>query len=289
MPSRVAALHRRITAYHEAAHAVIAFRFGIPIHEIALCRTGPLQGYVRFFGAANESNTASAKNYLSDLEWSLFVRRAEQEIMVLMAGALAEARLLNSKLRAHGCMSDLSRSMGACYMIDDYRRHLVQTHAKVISVEQPIDMANRLRRRTRQILAHPNTWRAVSALAEDVEAWSVLSGHEAADTVQWSQRIQNQLGLHLPLLHSEQPQSTQLRDPHHQGHASAIARAWTNARSFSSHHNSGERSVSALDCPPQRAQREPLHLHRACSHCFGLLRLQVVEGATGKRGTEDGC
>jgi hypothetical protein len=40
---------------------------------------------------------------------------------------------------------------------------------------------------------------AVKALAEDLEGWSRLTGHDAADTVQWTGPIESQLSLLLPM------------------------------------------------------------------------------------------
>lgn len=39
----------------------------------------------------------------------------------------------------------------------------------------------------------------MTALAEELGGWGKLDGHEAADTVQWTRRIRNQLALRLPI------------------------------------------------------------------------------------------
>jgi hypothetical protein len=52
MQRAAAALQRRITAHHEAAHAVIAFQFGISVEEVATCNTIPANGHVRMSRAA---------------------------------------------------------------------------------------------------------------------------------------------------------------------------------------------------------------------------------------------
>ena len=198
MSSGAAALRRRITAYHEAAHAVVALRFRIPIEEVALCHVGPVNGYVQMLDVPLIPKVAR-NDHSSLLTWTLVARATEQQSMVLLAGVVAEAKLLGTPLRAHCGESDLSRCLHLCWLLDCYRRALVDTQAMVIPEEKPIDMANRLRQRTRQILGHPRTWRAVTALADDLEGWSRLTGHDAADTVQWTRRIKNQLALLLPM------------------------------------------------------------------------------------------
>ncbi len=201
MQARNDALQRRITAYHEAAHAVVAFRFGIPLDEVALCQTGSVQGYVRTARSPLISLVLheASKLPLSELAWTLIARDTEHHAMFLLAGGLAEARLLGTKLRAHCCETDLRRCRLLCSLLADYRNHLVETQALSIPEVTPADLANRLRQRTLRILGHPRIWRAVVALAGDLEGWSWLSGYAAADTVQWTRRIRGQLTLLLPM------------------------------------------------------------------------------------------
>ena len=201
MQARTDALQRRITAYHEAAHAVVAFRFGIPLDEVALCRTGSVQGYVSTARAPLISLVLNEAwdHPASALAWTVIARDTEQHAMVLLAGSLAEAKLLGTQLRGHCCESDLKKCRALCGVLAAYRNHLVETQALSIPEVAPADLANRLRQRTQRILGHPRTWRAVTALAGDLEGWSRLSGHEAADTVQWTRRIRNQLTFLLPM------------------------------------------------------------------------------------------
>jgi hypothetical protein len=193
-------LERRITAYHEAAHAVLAFKFGIAVDEVAVCLSGPLAGYVKHPRPALLSAVeASECECTSELEWAILVRDTEQRAMVLLAGALAEAKLLGTPMRSHCCESDLRKCIRLCYGLSGYRQHLVETTAMKLPEIDAADMAHRLRRRAQGILARSDTWNAVSALAADLEGWGLLTGHDSADTVQWARRARSQLALWLPM------------------------------------------------------------------------------------------
>jgi len=199
MRKGAAALQRRITAYHEAAHAVVALKFRIRVTDIALCHSGPLAGYVRMLVGSPASRLAHRTSRSSDLTWKLVARAIEDRATALLAGPVAETRLLGTMLWAHGNQSDFSKCQQLCCELDRYRLHLTDKYGLVIPTEEPVDMANRLRRRALRILANPHTWRAVTALAEELCGWGQLNGHEAADTVQWTRRIRNQLALRLPI------------------------------------------------------------------------------------------
>lgn len=196
---RTSTLNRRITAYHEAAHAVLALRFGIRIHDMAISRNDVRAGHVRFLLSSLACKVNSSGGQLSDVTWALLLRNAEHRVMICLAGPIAEAKLLGMPLRAHCCESDLDKCHRLCVAADEVRRYLAGKQAAPVALEAPEAMANRLRRRTLATLAHPNIWRAVTALARDLDGWGQLSGHDASDTMQWTRRAKNQLDLLLPL------------------------------------------------------------------------------------------
>ena len=178
----------------------MAFKFGIAVEEIAICRSGPIAGYVRHVRPSLMSAIESSKcECTSELEWAILVRDTEQRAMVLLAGALAEAKLLGTSMRSHCCESDLERCMQLCYALSGYRQHLVETTNMKLPNVDAADMATGLRRRAQRILARSNTWSAVSALAADLEGWGLLSGDDSADTIQWARRARSQLALRLPM------------------------------------------------------------------------------------------
>jgi hypothetical protein len=196
-------IERRLTAFHEAGHAVIAFRFGILVDSVALCDTGPMFGYVALRRRALVATALDDDSPL--LPWPVVVRETEQRVMMLLGGPLAEAKLLGAPLRSHSSESDLIKCERLCGALHTYRRRLIMRLSAQLPKVDPAELANRLRRRTARMLGHPRMWRATAALAAELEAWRHLSGMDAADTAQWAQRIRNQLALLLPLPRCTEP------------------------------------------------------------------------------------
>lgn len=191
-------LQRRITAYHEAAHAVIAFRFRIPIRVVALCDASELQGYVEMARPSLISTVLRDKSPLI-VSWPEVVRDTEERAMVFLAGPVAEAKLHGTRLRSHCCESDLLRCYTLCSILREYGQRLAGEQGLRIPEVNVAAMANELRGRTARFLGHFRTWSAVTELATDLEGWSQLTGDEAADTVAWTKRVENQLSLMLPM------------------------------------------------------------------------------------------
>lgn len=190
-------LQRRITAYHEAAHAVIAFRFGIPVRVVALCNAGPRYGYVE---TARPSLISGMRGKAaSSVVWQEVVRDTEEHAAVFLAGPIAEARLYGTPLRSHCCESDLRQCYFLCEALREYGLRSAAGSGLSVPSINAAAMANDLRARTARILGHPRTWRAVAVLAGELETWSRLTGDEAADTVAWTRRIEKQLWLLLPI------------------------------------------------------------------------------------------
>jgi hypothetical protein len=206
-----AALQRRITANHEAAHAVLALRFGIRIHHMAICKQGPLAGYVQMLSLPLVAKMKEFEDQSPEIAWRLLLRDTEHRAMISLAGPLAEARLLGTSMRSHTCESDLASVARVCFDLGEFHSRLTNAGRLTLPMEAPAEMANRLRRRTLKMLAHVHIWREVTALAGELGGWSQLTGHDAADTMQWTRRIRNQLALSLPMPEIQQRPAQPLR------------------------------------------------------------------------------
>jgi hypothetical protein len=208
MGSRRRDLQRQITAYHEAAHAVMAFRFGLGVDVAKLCTSGPLAGFVRLTSASLISSAVKGSSSAT-APWPLVARDTEHRVMTLFAGPLAEAKLLGTTMRADCCESDLQKCRLLCAALLNYRGGTAAESGGLLGDENVAALANALRRRTMRVLARADVWHAVSTLAAEFDAWGWLSGDDAADTVQWTRRVRHQLALLLPLPERRKSQDTE--------------------------------------------------------------------------------
>src|SRR3990172_11009749 len=127
--------------------------------------------------------------------WTHVFSEVEREVKIMLAGPIAEAKLLRTPLRSLGARSDLERSLSAQVFLDDLRDSL----RDVISIpdDQTAHFLERMRRQTRRLIAQPFSWKAITVLAKDLTGWHCLSGHDVAETVQWSKKPRSQLSLSL--------------------------------------------------------------------------------------------
>lgn len=189
------ALHCELAAYHEAAHAVIALHCGRVVKEVYISHHLPGNGWVKrvrtwFPDVPDIRNPRDALIY-----WTHVFSEVEREVKIMLAGPIAEAKLLRTPLRSLGARSDLERALSAQAYLDDLRESL--RDIIFIPDEQTSRFLERMRRQTRRLIAQPWCWNAITVLAKDLTVWHCLTGHDVAETVQWSMKPRNQLSLSL--------------------------------------------------------------------------------------------
>lgn len=188
-------MHSELAAYHEAAHAVVALHDGRVVKEVRISHHLPGNGWVkwvrtRFPDAPDGRNPRDALLY-----WTHVLFEVEREVKILLSGFLAEAKLLRTPLRSLGARSDLQRALAAQEFLDNLRELLRDTI--FIPGDQTAHFLERMGRQTRRLIAQPWCWNAITVLAKDVMDWHRLSGHDAAETIQWSMKPRRQLSLSL--------------------------------------------------------------------------------------------
>ncbi len=139
----------KLTAYHEAGHAVIALTQGRDVHRVSILPNKSRLGQCDLKKGA----TRVPKDWL------------ETEVLILLAGAAAEGRVSGR------------------YCWDGAGRDLRQVRALTLSRAGSDHQAERLERRWLEkvelLLNAPANWQAVELLAEDLIQRRTISGRSA--------------------------------------------------------------------------------------------------------------
>jgi hypothetical protein len=143
------------TAYHEAGHAVVAFEVGRGVQLVTIIPEGDAEGRVRKY---------RLRGFHPDYETDgRTTRRLEQEIMISLAGGLAEARYKGHRRRL-GDEKDLSHALDmASYVTGEPEECEAYIHWLYL--------------RTRNLLEV--RWGIVEQFASELLARRRLSGREA--------------------------------------------------------------------------------------------------------------
>ncbi len=141
-----------ITAYHEAGHAVVALAVGMTVQKVTItAKHGRL-------GAVMTTNKGKQKK-------KRFRDRAEDDLLVLLGGMVAEARLTGRY-----CTQGASQDLLYVSQIAMARGGSRDGGAKVIK---------RMLAKVEYILSEPAHWQAVRYIVEDLLEKRDLSGRAA--------------------------------------------------------------------------------------------------------------
>ncbi len=152
MSAESAALDLRITAYHEAGHAVMALTLGRPIQKVTI-EPGKSQSGDMRLGACEikKGRSQPSKDWLED------------EVLILLAGMAAEAQITDRYCR-----------QGAALDLKAARRLLLQTRAT--SQRQLERLERRLLDKTEHLLGDEAHAKAIELIANELIEKKTLSG-----------------------------------------------------------------------------------------------------------------
>lgn len=188
-------LHCSLAAYHEAGHAVVALHYGRIVLDARISKQRPGDGLVRFLPSAIPTKPSLPSRQEALVYWDCMLKAAEREAKIALAGPMAEAKLLRTPLRSLGARADLEDVLYVQAYLERLRVSLCGIVP--ISAAQIARFDKRMQLQTRQLLARPWCWRAITLLAHELTAWQYLTGHDVAETVQWSKKPYRQLSLSL--------------------------------------------------------------------------------------------
>ncbi len=181
-----------ITAYHEAAHAVVALYHGRGVEEVAVSMTEPGNGWTQM--------SVAEKLLLDDLApgniraaWLRTEAIYSAWIRILLAGPLAEAKLLNKPLRSLGARSDLIRAQRLFERLQAIHAGLTMYASLPMAI--PETRRDVFRRETRQLVARPRIWRMITALAQELIQRESVTADELTGILQTIPHPHGQYGL----------------------------------------------------------------------------------------------
>ena len=171
---RGAQTHMDVAAFHEAGHAVMALLVGRPVLEARIFRRTPGSGRMRY----SPCRPACGYDLLQGpgaarALWALTQEQILNDIRMLLAGPLAEAKAVGKPLRSLGGRSDFQQCTRAVERLDGHW-HVIGEMAAVPRPE-PARILNQERARVRRSIGRPNVWslieRLAHYLAENPAAW----------------------------------------------------------------------------------------------------------------------
>jgi hypothetical protein len=175
-------ISKRLAAYHEAGHAVVGILHGWRILEAVVLHEQPGNGHVRYEAVPLHAAVSLAP--LPTYVAAQGLARTEGQVRMLLAGPLAEAKLLGTPLRCLGARQDLETCVALLAALPD-RIEVGPEDAEWAA--DPIGvLGERLRRQTRRLIGRPPVWRAIEVLADELLVCGRLEGDEVMQTVAWA-------------------------------------------------------------------------------------------------------
>lgn len=153
----------RLTAYHEAGHALAALREGRQVKRVAAYRGKPGNGVCVFKIRQRNPYDEDSSPGSAIASWAHTLDTTRSDIRIFLAGPLAHAKILGKPLRSLGAKSDLIK----CLNLASRLAHL-HSYVSQFAEIAPIDTENILnteRLFVRRWLAQPKVWNAVELIA----------------------------------------------------------------------------------------------------------------------------
>lgn len=173
-----------LTAYHEAAHAVIALHYGWDVYTVNVHIYDPGNGHIwHSFPKSLKSIKWNGRDSEAMLYWQQILPLYKNYGRMLLAGPMDEAKVMSTPLRSIGATADLKKVRNLLFKLDHLRKSTLS------HIDIPTDYRSKffpkLQQETRRLLNDPKTWESIKVLADDLCDWGRLSGRDIAETVQW--------------------------------------------------------------------------------------------------------
>jgi hypothetical protein len=172
----------KATAYHEAGHAVVAWKLGIAFKKVTIVREGDAAGHVKYRAKAVPFRIRAALEFgtLTDRQQAWAQWWAERHAVHCLAGMVAQRKFSPRSVRNYH---------------DEGDRESALTGLERLVPEEDLLLYWRImRNRARRLI--DRYWEAVEALAQELLKRMTLTGDEAVKIIQLSfeERIRMRMG-----------------------------------------------------------------------------------------------
>jgi hypothetical protein len=188
-------IHSIITAHHEAAHAIVAMRYGREVLSALVNPSDPQTGLTVFRRRRRRPSLGDMSPHDIRRAWSESLTYHSDHIRILLAGPLAEAKLLSTPLRSLGARSDLQTAERLIRTLEDLHDGLSR-YTLLPCWPDREGYLNHLRRQTRALISRPDMWLMIERVAEDLKCHRFSDGNHIAAAVQSAKARSGQLGLY---------------------------------------------------------------------------------------------
>lgn len=156
-------LYIKVTAYHEAGHAIAALYEGRDVLEISASFSRPGNGLCWSMNAGRNPYDVTMSPGAALAAWDHTLKTTLADVRIYMAGPLAEAKILGKPLRSHGAESDLKYCMAMITKLGSLSEFI----SSLVNIEQidPVALLNHERQKVRRWLAKPKVWACVEFVA----------------------------------------------------------------------------------------------------------------------------
>lgn len=157
-------LYIEVTAYHEAGHALAAVYEGRHVTGVAISMNEPGNGICRHAWLPPNPYDVTLSPGNARAAWEHTVKNTLADMRILLAGPLAEAKLLGQPMRSLGSISDFEKCIG--------KANKLKTLSEFISDITPVEPINpeRLleeqRKKTRRWLMQSRVWASIKMAAK---------------------------------------------------------------------------------------------------------------------------
>lgn len=188
-------IHSIVTAYHEAAHAIVAMRYGREVLAALVGPSDPQTGLTVFRRRRRQPSLGDMTPQEIRRAWTESLTYHSNHIRISLAGPLAEAKLLKTPLRSLGARSDLQTAEQLSRKLEDLYDGL-SCYAVLPFWPDRKGYLNHLRRQTRALISRPDMWLMIERVAEDLRRHRFAEGNHIAAAIQVAMGRNGQLGLY---------------------------------------------------------------------------------------------